>query len=266
LSDIISAPVTAIIGFLAQMVDGTVGMGFGAFSASLLIAAGFYPATASAMIHVAKIFTGAFNGVAHLRLGNVRRRWLWPLAVPGMLGGATGAYLLASVIPGRAVRPYVALFLMGLGVLIVYRFRTGRALALEANGSGLPHRHKIPRPRLAALGFLAGFVDAVGGGGWGPVATPGLIVTGNSEPRKAVGTVNLAEVFVALAISVTFILTLGFAAVANPLTAGFLVGGLLAAIPAAWLCTRLPAHILGTLVGLALIGLNLRTILEVIFR
>ena len=265
MTEMMAAPVAAIIGFLAQMVDGTVGMGFGAFSASLLIAAGLYPATASAIIHVAKIFTGAFSGGAHLWFGNVKREWLLPLALPGMLGGAAGAYLLASVVPGGAVKPYIALFLLGLGMLMVYRFRPGHALVLEANGSGLPHHHRVPRARLSGLGFLGGFVDAVGGGGWGPICTPGLILTGNAEPRKAVGTVNLAEVFVTLSISVTFIFTLGLQAIANPLTGAFILGGLVAAVPAAYLCKRLPLPVLGMLVGLVLIGINLRTVLEAIF-
>lgn len=257
--------VIAIIGFFAQFIDGTMGMGYGVFSASWLIAAGLYPAVASATVHTAQIFTTLVSGGSHLFFGNVKKEWLLPLVIPGVIGGVAGAYFLTSI-PGDTMKPYIAGFLLILGALVLYRSITRKIPAsttdfAKANGS---QPHPISRLRLPLLGLTASFLDAVGGGGWGPIATPGLILSGNTEPRKVVGTVNLAEFFITIAISLTFIVTLGWKGFEWDLVIALLIGGIIAAPIAAYLCKRMPTKLLGILIGLLLIGLNLRTILTIL--
>lgn len=262
--------VIGIIGLLAQFIDGTLGMGYGAFSASLLIAGGVYPAIASASVHTAEIATTLLSGGFHYWFGNVKKEWLLPLVIPGVVGGAAGAYFLASI-PGETIKPFVAGFLLSLGALIVYRFLTKKAPVAASraeigNEAGVrnPSRFaKLPK-KLPMLGFIAAFMDAVGGGGWGPIATPGLILTEDTEPRKVVGTVNLAEFFITIAIAATFFITIGFESYDWSLIGALLIGGVIAAPIAAYLCKRMPAKGLGILVGLALIGFNLRTLLLII--
>lgn len=205
--------VIGIIGLFAQFFDGTLGMGYGAFSASLLIARGFLPAIASATVHTAEIFTTLFSGGFHLWFGNVNKRWLLPLIIPGIVGGVAGAYFL-SQIPGSTIKPFIAGFLLLLGIIVLYRFLRRRVVA-PASEAASPNRENSARlsnspTKLPVLGFIAAFADAVGGGGWGPIATPGLILTENTEPRKVIGTVNLAEFFITIAISATFIFTIGW--------------------------------------------------------
>lgn len=264
MSRLLSFSIMAIIGFVAQFIDGTLGMGYGAFSASLLITAGILPAIASATVHTAECFTTLFSGGSHLFFGNVKKEWLIPLVIPGVIGGAFGAYFLASL-PGEEMRPYMAGILLALGIIVFYRFL--RAKVPPNNNAGAPVANKEQKTslrKLVPLGFTAAFVDAMGGGGWGPIATPGLILTEDIEPRKVVGTVNLAEFFITIAITITFIATIGLELFRWDLVVALLIGGLIAAPIAAYLCRRLPHRILGILVGVALIGFNLRTILTVI--
>lgn len=256
--------IIGIVGFFAQCVDGTLGMGYGAFSASFLIAGGIMPAIASASVHTAEIFTTFISGGFHLRFGNVNKEWLLPLIIPGVIGGALGAYFLSSI-PGDTIKPYVAGFLLFLGIILIYRFfpRRSSAPALDVNDPPNQinsYRKANSRAKLPILGFTSAFVDAVGGGGWGPIATPGLILGENSEPRKAVGTVNLAEFFVTLAISATFFATIGWESFRWDLVGALLIGGAIAAPIAAYLCKKIPTKALGILVGLALIGFNVRTL------
>lgn len=255
-----------LIGFFAQFIDGTIGMGYGAFSASLLIGMGIYPAIASASVHAAEIVTTLVSGGSHLWFGNVKREWLLPLVIPGVVGGAMGAYFLASI-PGDTVKPFIAAFLLILGVIVLYRFARKKAAAPVPSENPGTSSDSVAAPsrtfpkKLPTLGFIAAFMDAVGGGGWGPIATPGLILTENVEPRKVVGTVNLAEFFITIAITVTFIATLGLEQFRWDLVCCLLIGGVIAAPTAAYLCKRLPTKALGIFVGLALIGFNLRTII-----
>jgi len=259
--------VVALIGFLAQFIDGTLGMGYGVFSASLLIAGGLYPAIASATVHTAEVFTTLVSGGSHLFLGNVKKEWLLPLVIPGVVGGVAGAYFL-TLIPGAMMKPFVAGLLLILGIIVLYRFisRKEVAPAPEADTLGTMNSSllaKLPL-KLPVLGLIAAFMDAVGGGGWGPIATPGLILSENTEPRKVVGTVNLAEFFVTIAISATFIATIGWESFKWDLVIVLIIGGVIAAPIAAYLCKRMPAKALGILIGLLLIGVNLRTLLIVL--
>jgi uncharacterized membrane protein YfcA len=253
--------VVGVVGLVAQFVDGTLGMGYGAFSASFLIAGGVLPVIASASIHTAEIFTTLFSGGFHLWFGNVKKEWLLPLVVPGIVGGAAGAYFLSSI-PGNTMKPFIAGFLLLLGIIVLYRFWPRRVPALGSDPPNQRNSSRLAnsRAKLPVLGFTSAFVDAVGGGGWGPIATPGLILTEDSEPRKVVGTVNLAEFFITVAISATFFATLGWELYRWDLVGALLIGGVIAAPIAAYLCKRLPTRALGVLVGLALIGFNLRTL------
>ncbi len=255
----VALPIFFTIGFLAQFVDGTVGMGYGAFSASLLIGMGIMPALASASIHTAEVFVSLFSGISHLKFGNVKKEWLLLLIIPGAVGGAMGAYFLASI-PGGAAKPFIAGFLLLLGVLMLYRFIPKKTPAPSRLSIALSNP-RISSQKITGLGFVAAFLDAVGGGGWGPIATPGLILTENVEPRKVIGTVNLAEFFITIVIATTFFVTLGAEEYDWRMIGMLLIGGAIAAPIAAYLCKRLPARLLGILVGIALIGFNLRTLL-----
>ena len=257
--------VIAIIGLFAQFIGGTMGMGYGAFSTSWLIAAGLYPAIASATVHTAEIFTTLVSGGSHLFFGNVKKEWLLPLVIPGIIGGVAGAYFLTAM-PGATIKPYIAGFLLILGVLVLYRSISRKipAPTTDSAETNSLSPHPISRLRLPLLGLAAAFLDAVGGGGWGPIATPGLILSGNTEPRKVVGTVNLAEFFITIAITITFIATLGWEDFEWDLVIALLIGGIIAAPIAAYLCKRMPTKLLGILIGLILIGLNLRTIITIL--
>jgi uncharacterized membrane protein YfcA len=243
-----------VVGYLAQFVDGTLGMGYGVFSASLLVSIGLYPVIASASVHTAEIFTTFLSGVSHFKLGNVKRDLVLSLAIPGVIGGVAGAYFLASV-PGKTIKPFVAAILLAMGLLILYRVLLRKnPIPSENNGHS--------RVKLTLLGLVAGFMDAVGGGGWGPIATPSLILSGNDEPRQVVGSVNLVEFFVTLAETLTFLIMIGPEAFRWDIVVALLIGGAIAAPLAAFTCKKLPHKALGGLIGVALVGLNVRTLLS----
>jgi len=232
-----------LIGFLAQVVDGALGMGYGVFSTSVLLSMGVPPAITSASVHTAEVFVTGVSGLAHLGNGNVERRLVLRLIVPGVLGGILGAYVLTQL-PGEKIRPVVALYLFAMGVLILRR-----ALGRPALAAG--------RPRLIPLGFAGGFLDSVGGGGWGPIVTSTLVAQGQT-PHLAIGSVSLTEFFVTLAQAATFLVALRW--VHWPVAIGLLIGGVLAAPLAAYMCRRLPARVLMGLVGAAILVLSLRMI------
>ena len=240
-----------LFGFIAQMVDGSLGMGYGVTSTSLLLSVGFSTALASSIVHFSEIFTTFASGISHFKLGNVDKKIFKYLAVSGVIGGALGAYLSVKLQNAAIIRPFVSGILLMMGVLII--LKNIRLDISETN-------YKVPRiRRLAPLGFFAAFVDAIGGGGWGPIATPSLIIT-NTHPKKAIGSVNFAEFFVTLSISITFFLTLqkiDFAS-AVPL----IIGGLIAAPIAAFMTRKINHKKLCIFVGLIVILLSMRTILK----
>ncbi len=236
------------VGFAAQLIDGALGMAYGLSATTVMLSLGTLPATASASVHAAEVFTTAASGAAHWRLGNVDPKLVVRLAVPGMIGGAIGAYLLASV-PGEAVRPLISVYLLGMGVLIVWK-------ALRR-----PFRESAPR-HVMALGLFGGFVDAVGGGGWGPLVASTLVGRG-AVPRIAIGSVNLAEFFVTLTVSVTFLATIGLDLV--PIIAGLVLGGIVAAPFAAMATRHIPDRPLMLLVGVVIILLSARELVRVAF-
>lgn len=223
----------AAAGFAAQLVDGALGMAFGVISNTLLISLGVAPAAASAGVHTVETFTTCVSGISHIAHRNVDWKLLGRLTLPGMIGAAVGAYLLTQIDAATA-KPLVLAYLTIIGLSLVWR------------GVRYPAHHKPPRI-IEPLGLLGGFLDAAGGGGWGPVVTGNLLVQG-ADPRKTIGTVNTSEFLVTVTSAVTFIAALGLAAF-TVATLGLLIGGILAAPIGAWLVKRIPPKPLLVLVG-----------------
>ena len=247
----------AIVGLIAQLVDGSLGMAYGVTSTTLLLAVGISPALASASVHIAEVGTCAMSGVSHWRFGNVDWSKIVWLAVPGAIGAFLGAVVLVSVITAEAAEPIVAVFLFSLGIFILARFSFRR--------HERPVRERpVPRAFMGPLGFVAGFLDAAGGGGWGPISTPTLLSSGRMQPRKVIGTVDTSEFLVAFAASVGFLISLSFADIPWQLVGALLLGGLIAAPIAAWIVRILPARIMGTAVGGFILIVNMKTFLEAI--
>ena len=242
----------ALAGFGASFVDGALGMGFGITSSTLLIAVGLSPALASASVHLAKLGTAAASGVAHSKFGNVD----WPsvrrIGIPGAVGAFLGATVLSNL-SANAALPFTGTLLFLLGIYIVVRFVLGRA---PKRKPGVPGK-----ALLLPLGLIGGFVDATGGGGWGPVTTPTLLADGRLTPARVIGTVNTAEFIVALAASLGFLVGLGTAGIDLGIVFALLIGGVLAAPLAAFVVRYLNPRILGVVVGNFICLLNARLIL-----
>ncbi len=251
----------AFAGFIAQLVDGSLGMGYGVTSTSLLLTLGLAPALASASVHLAEIGTSAVSGASHWKLGNVNTRVLLIMGIPGGIGAFTGAVVLSNL-SLDAARPMVSLVLLALGGVILFRFIHGRRVAaaraaIEAGEAPEPQAGGAPRRwALVPLGLVGGFLDASGGGGWGPVTTSSLMAATRMQPRKIIGTVSGSEFIVAIAASIGFILALGSSGIDFSIVAMMLLGGAIAAPLSAWLVSRLDDRALGTGVGGLIIFLN----------
>ena len=234
-----------LIGFAAQMVDGALGMAYGVTASSFLLAAGLPPLQVSATVHLAETFTTGASAISHHRFGNVDRELFKRLVVPGVLGAAIGAYLLTAL-PGEKLKPWIAGYILLMGVIVF-----SKAFA------------QVPPVKVASkvrsLGFFGAMIDALGGGGWGPIVASTLLARGN-EARFTVGTVNTVEFFVTLASSMVFLVTveMGLWKVVLPLA----LGGLLAAPIAAYVCKKLPHKPMLALVGLVIMGVALRTLIK----
>lgn len=242
----------ALVGLVAQLVDGSLGMGYGVTSATLLVSAGVAPAAASAAIHFSELGTSLVSGLSHHTLGNTDWRTVGVLALPGFLGAFAGATLLVNLDADVAV-PVVAALLVGLGAFVTFRFLAPRRLRFG------------PRPRarfLAPLGLFAGALDAVGGGGWGPVGTSSLLASGRLEPRKVVGSVDTAEFVVAVGGSLGFLVGLGAQGIAWGYVGALVLGGVVAAPIAAVLVRYLPARVLGVAAGGLIVLTNLQTLAD----
>jgi len=232
------------VGFIAQMIDGALGMAYGVSSTSLLLAIGIPPAQASASVHAAELVTTAVSGAFHLKFGNVDKKVLRRLLIPGVIGGAIGAYVLTEI-PSTIIKPIVAGYLIIMGGIILWKaFRQVAPRELKT--------------KLVPLGLVGGFFDAIGGGGWGPVVTTTLVARGK-EPRFVVGSVNLAEFFVTLSESFVFILTIGL--IHWKIIVGLMIGGVLAAPLAAYVCSRIPRRPMMCMVGALIILTSLRTLI-----
>lgn len=225
------------VGFAAQLVDGALGMAFGVISNTLLVGVlGVPPAHASQRVHIVEVFTTGVSGLSHLLHRNIDGRLFVRLVVPGMIGGSLGAYVLSSL-DAAVVKPFVLLYLTSIGIYLLWR--------------GFMYPPKLKEAKLVApLGLVGGFLDAAGGGGWGPVVTSNLLIQG-AEPRKVVGTVSAAEFFLTVTISASFIFHLGVEKLAGA-TLGLLIGGLLAAPLGAWAAKHFPAKHMLILVGVVL--------------
>lgn len=232
------------VGFGAQLVDGALGMAYGVTATSVLLSTGVPPAVASACVHAAEVFTTGTSGLAHWWVGNVDRRLVLRLVLPGMIGGAIGAYVL-SALPGELIRPWVAAYLLILGIIILWK-------AYRHRGT-----HSDPPKGVEPLGFFGGMLDAMGGGGWGPMVTSTLLGFG-AAPRTVIGSVNLTEFFVTLTISATFVATIGISL--WPIVVGLVIGGILAAPLAALTVRYFPTRVLMVVVACIVIVLSCRTI------
>jgi uncharacterized membrane protein YfcA len=247
--------VLVVIGFVAQLVDGALGMAYGATSSTLLLAYGLTPAAASASVHLAELGTTAVSGFSHWRFGNVEWKTVRRIGVPGAFGALLGAVVLSSI-STQVAKPWMAGILFSLGLIVLIRF----TIFGPAKPRGRRHvRHRY----LAPLGLFAGFVDATGGGGWGPVATPTLLSTGKMEPRKVVGSVDTSEFLVALAASIGFLATLGAQGVDFKYVAALLIGGVVAAPIAAWIVRIVTPSLLGASVGGVILITNSRTLFSI---
>ena len=235
-----------LIGIFAQLVDGTLGMGYGATSTSFLISFGVPPATSSMGVHVAEMFTTGASAISHHRFKNINKKLVLNLVVPGVIGSVTGAYLLADVIDGSVIKPFIAIYMIILAVVIIRK--------------GL--RKNIQKKKTKRIGYLAlfgGFMDSIGGGGWGPIVTSTLMGRGRN-PRYTIGSVNTAEFAISFASGVTFILFDGISG--WPLIAGLIIGGVIAAPIGAYLVNKIPRKPITVLVGLLLIFLSVRTLVN----
>ena len=230
------------VGFAAQMVDGALGMAFGVISNTMLVAVlGVPPAAASQRVHLVECFTTATSGISHLLHDNIDKKLFFRLLVPGIAGGVLGAYVLSSI-DGIVMKPFVLIYLTAIGFWLLVR--------------GLLYPPRLKEAKfIAPLGLVGGFLDAAGGGGWGPVVTSNLLIQG-ADPRKVVGTVNSVEFFLTLTVSIAFIWHLGIADVAGA-TLGLLIGGVAAAPIGAWAAKKIPVKPILIMVGVVLIATSL---------
>jgi uncharacterized protein len=230
-----------LVGLLAQLIDGALGMAYGISATSFLVSIGASPAAASGAVHVSEIFTTAFSGVSHIKFGNVDKKLFKSLVIPGVVGGVLGAYVLTSI-DGKLIKPFVTIYLLIMGLLIL-----SKAFAKKPV-------QKQQVQHVKTLAVSGGFLDAVGGGGWGPIVTSTLIGRGNN-PRRTIGSVNTAEFFVAFATGVTF-LFLG--TISHwVFIVGLIVGGLFAAPFAAYLTSRFSTQNLMLSVGLLITAISI---------
>ncbi|HUP63513.1 MAG TPA: sulfite exporter TauE/SafE family protein [Thermoanaerobaculia bacterium] len=234
-----------LAGFIAQMIDGMCSMGYGVSATSLLLTFGVAPAAASASVHTAEVVATGFSAYNHWKVKNVVWEFTRKLLIPGAIGAILGAYVLTRI-PGDAIKPWVAAYLLVMGLVILYK-------AFRPRPTAEPHAHIVP------LGLAGGFFDSIGGGGWGPIVAGTLLARGNT-PRTTIGSVAFAEFFVTVASSATLLLTIG---VSNwvPI-AGLALGSAIAAPIAARLTGRIPAKPLMIIVALVVIALSVRTIVR----
>ena len=234
------------VGIFAQLVDGTLGMGYGATSTSLLLSIGVPPALSSMGVHVAEMFTTGASAISHYKFKNINKKLVLTLLVPGVLGSILGAYLLADVIDGNVIKPYIAVYMIILAVIIIIK---GLRKTIKKKAS----------KRLGGLALFGGFMDSIGGGGWGPIVTSTLVGQGR-DPRYTIGSVNTAEFAVSFASGLTFILFDGISG--WNVIAGLILGGLIAAPLGAYLVNKIPRKPITVLVGVLLIALSLRTLIK----
>jgi len=227
-----------LIGFAAQLVDGALGMAYGTISSTLLVSMGVPPAMASAGVHAVETVTTGVSGISHIAHRNVNWKLFFRIAIPGIIGGVLGAYVLTQI-KAEVARPIVLTYLMMIGLFLLWR--------------GWTHTHVEREPKIVEpLGLIGGFLDAAGGGGWGPIVTSNLMVQG-TNPRHTIGTVSAAEFVLTLSISAAFISQLGWETITKA-TVGLLIGGVVAAPLGAMIAKRMAADRILVLVGTVLLA------------
>jgi len=235
-----------LAGFIAQLIDGALGMAYGVTATSFLLSFGLSPAVSSASVHASEVFTSGASGLMHLKFGNVNSKLFKNLLIPGVIGAILGAYILTSLEDyNHYITPIVSIYTLLLGIIIIRK-------ALKKNRG----RKKVKR--LFPLAIAGGFLDSIGGGGWGPIVSSTLIANGKN-PRYTIGSVNLAEFFVALASSFTFIATIGFTHWS--IIFGLIIGGVIAAPIGAYMANKIPTKALMIMVGILIIITSLKRIL-----
>lgn len=238
-----------LIGFFAQIIDGSLGMAYGVSANSFLLSAGVSPAAASASVHIAEVFTTLASGLSHLRFKNVDWKIIRSLIIPGVIGGVVGAYILVNF-PGDVIKPFISLYLLIMGIRIFVK------AFLHTHGG-----FQFKKLHFTILGLLGGFFDAAGGGGWGPIVTSTLL-SQSETPRKVIGSVNISEFFVTFAEAVTFIAMIGMAPWSIVL--GLIFGGVIAAPLAAFLTSKIPNKAMLIIIGSVIILLQIRTFLSLL--
>lgn len=238
-----------IIGFAAQLIDGTLGMAYGVSCRTFLrTIAGLPPALASAVVHVSEVPTTLASGLAHIRFKNVEWSVLWKLMVPGVVGGVVGAWVLTSI--GDTLEPFIDVYLIVMGVIILLKaFRKQRSKPRKVGNYIYP------------LGLAGGFLDATGGGGWGPVVTSTMLAT-DHDLKKTIGTVNTAEFVVTLAQTTAFMVLINDFLQYWQTILALIIGGVCAAPLAAWFCKKCPARPLLAIVGTLIMGLNIYNLIH----
>ncbi|MFF3442057.1 sulfite exporter TauE/SafE family protein [Streptosporangium sp. NPDC002721] len=243
-----------LVGFAAQLVDGSLGMAYGVTSTTLLLAIGTNPAAASATVHLAEIGTTLASGISHWRFNNIDWKVVAKIGIPGAIGAFAGATFLSGL-STEVAAPVMSIILLALGLYVLIRFT---AFGLPRGNLGKPLRKRF----LAPLGLVGGFVDATGGGGWGPVGTPAILASGRLAPRKVIGSIDASEFLVAVAASIGFLYGIGSENINFSWVAVLLIGGVIAAPIAAWLVRHIPPRILGSAVGGVIVLTNVRTLLR----
>ena len=233
-----------LIGIFAQLVDSTLGMGYGATSTSFLMSFGVPPAISSMGVHVAEMFTTGASAISHYRFKNINKKLVLNLLIPGVIGSILGAYLLVDVIDGQVIKPYIAAYMIVLAIVILIKGLRGKV-------------QKKKTKNLGALAIFGGFMDSIGGGGWGPIVTSTLMGQGR-DPRYTIGSVNTAEFAISFASGITFLLFGGISG--WQVIVGLVLGGLIAAPFGAYLVNKIPRKPVTVLVALLLIFLSLRTL------
>lgn len=239
-----------MIGMFAQAVDGAIGMAYGLTASTFLISQGITPAIASGSIHIAEIFTTGASGLSHWRLKNVNSKLFLNLVFPGIIGGLVGVYILTNI-DGNVIKPWISLYLGLMGIYIILKSIKKNLLM------------KLNNKKVTPLAFCGGLIDAVGGGGWGPIVTSTLVSRGH-DPKKTIGSVNSAEFFITITTGISFALFLG---ISHPeIIAGLVIGGVTIAPFAAKLTTKLPSKFLMLLVGLLIISLSIINLYKFFYR
>ncbi len=234
-----------LVGLAAQLVDGALGMAYGVTSTSFLLSLGVTPAISSASVHVAEMFTTGASAISHFRFKNINKKLFKSLLIPGVLGAVTGAYLLSDVIDGDFIKPYIAFYMLILGLIIIRK-------AIQKNFV------KNKTRRIGVLAASGGFLDSIGGGGWGPIVTSTLLGQGR-DPRYTIGSVNAAEFVVTFASGITFLIFHGVNS--WQVVLGLIIGGVIAAPFGAMVVGKIKRKPLMLIVGILVIGLSLRTII-----